>query len=251
MSNIYYQNKDLTLYLDDSFKLLTELPSKSIDMVFADPPYFLSSGGISCNSGKQVIVDKGEWDKTINVEEKLNYNRLWLRLIRNVLKDDGTIWVSGTFYNIFDIKKFMDEIGYKVINVVIWHKTDPPPLIYKNKLRFSYELLIWASKGNKHKFNYEEMYKISNSELEDIWTIPAVKMNEKKFGYHPTQKPEALLERIILATTNPRDLVLDPFSGSGTTCFVAKKLKRNYIGIEQDKNYFNISIKRLNSLDIP
>lgn len=149
------------------------------------------------------------------------------------------------------ISKIIDEIGYKVINVVIWHKTDPPPLIYKNKLRFSYELLIWASKGNNHKFNYEEMYKISNSELEDIWTIPAVKMNEKKFGYHPTQKPEALLERIILATTNPRDLVLDPFSGSGTTCFVAKKLKRNYIGIEQDKNYFNISVKRLNSLDIP
>lgn len=239
------------LYNGDCIDILKQLKANSVDLIFADPPYFLSNGGKSIHSGKVVSVNKGDWDDKTKYKDHLEFTKNWLTLCYKVLKYGASIWVSGTIHNIFDIKKFIDEIGYKVINVVIWHKTDPPPLIYKNKLRFSYELLIWASKGNKHKFNYEEMYKISNSELEDIWTIPAVKMNEKKFGYHPTQKPEALLERIILATTNPRDLVLDPFSGSGTTCFVAKKLKRNYIGIEQDKNYFNISVKRLNSLDIP
>lgn len=239
------------LYNGDCIDILKQLKVNSVDLIFADPPYFLSNGGKSIHSGKVVSVNKGDWDDKTKYKDHLEFTKNWLTLCYKVLKYGASIWVSGTIHNIFDIKKFIDEIGYKVINVVIWHKTDPPPLIYKNKLRFSYELLIWASKGNKHKFNYEEMYKISNSELEDIWTIPAVKMNEKKFGYHPTQKPEALLERIILATTNPRDLVLDPFSGSGTTCFVAKKLKRNYIGIEQDKNYFNISVKRLNSLDIP
>lgn len=239
------------LYNGDCIDILKQLKANSVDLIFADPPYFLSNGGKSIHSGKVVSVNKGDWDDKTKYKDHLEFTKNWLTLCYKVLKYGASIWVSGTIHNIFDIKKFIDEIGYKVINVVIWHKTDQPPLIYKNKLRFSYELLIWASKGNKHKFNYEEMYKISNSELEDIWTIPAVKMNEKRFGYYPTQKPEALLERIILATTNPRDLVLDPFSGSGTTCFVAKKLKRNYIGIEQDKNYFNISVKRLNSLDIP
>ncbi len=239
------------LYNGDCIDILKQFKPNSVDLIFADPPYFLSNGGKSIHSGKIVSVNKGDWDDKTKYKDHLEFTKDWLSLCYKVLKYGGSIWVSGTIHNIFDIKKFIDEIGYKVINIVIWHKTDPPPLIYKNKLRFSYELLIWASKGNKHKFNYEEMYKISNSELEDIWTIPAVKMSEKKFGYHPTQKPEALLERIMLATTNPSDLVLDPFSGSGTTCFVAKKLKRNYIGIEQDKNYFNISIKRLNSLDIP
>ena len=239
------------LYNGDCIDILKQLKANSVDLIFADPPYFLSNGGKSIHCGKVVSVNKGDWDDKTKYKDHLEFTKNWLTLCYKVLKYGASIWVSGTIHNIFDIKKFMDEIGYKVINVVIWHKTDPPPLIYKNKLRFSYELLIWASKGNKHKFNYEEMYKISNSELEDIWTIPAVKMNEKRFGYHPTQKPEALLERIILATTNHRDLVLDPFSGSGTTCFVAKKLKRNYIGIEQDKNYFNISVKILNSLDIP
>ena len=131
---------------------------------------------------------------------------------------------------------------------VVWNKTDPPPLIYKNKLKFSYELLIWASKGFKHTFNYNDMFKINNDELQDVWTIPAVQMSEKKYGYHPTQKPEALLERIIKACSNPGDIVLDPFCGSGTTCYVAKKLKRRYIGIEKEKEFFNISKRRVESI---
>lgn len=139
----------------------------------------------------------------------------------------------------------MKKIGYKIINIVVWHKSDPPPLIYKNKFRFSYEFIIWAKKGFKNYFNYDEMYKVDNKEMEDVWLIPAVQMHEKKHGYHPTQKPEALLERIIKSSSKEGDVVLDPFLGSGTTCFVAKKLSRQYIGIEKEKKYYQIAEYRL------
>ena len=124
-------------------------------------------------------------------------------------------------------------------------KTDPPPLIYKNKCRFSYEFIIWADKGRSHIFNYEKMYNINDNELEDVWILPAVSMNEKKYGYHPTQKPECLLERIINASTNTNQLVLDPFMGSGTTGVVCKNLSRKFIGIEKEKNYYLIAKKRI------
>ena len=140
--------------------------------------------------------------------------------------------------NDLDFKILMDVYLDAVFN----------PLIYKNKFRFSYELIIWASKGFKHTFNYDDMFKVNNDELEDVWTISAVQMNEKKFGYHPTQKPEELLERIIKSSSNEGDTVLDPFMGSGTTCYVAKKLNRNYIGIEKDKKFFNISRRRIDSI---
>ena len=255
MSNIYYQNKDLTLYLDDSFKLLTELPSKSIDMVFADPPYFLSSGGISCNSGKQVIVDKGEWDKTINVEEKLNYNRLWLRLIRNVLKDDGTIWVSGTFHNIYTIGVALEMEGYAIINNITWIKPNPTPNLGCRCFTNSTETILWArkqltkNKKGKHYFNYSLMKELNgNKQMKDAWLINLPKKEEKKCGKHPTQKPEALLERIILASTTEGDLILDPFNGSGTTGVVAAKLKRKYIGIDNNKDYLEITKKRIEDM---
>ncbi len=255
MSNIYYQNKDLTLYLDDSFKLLTELPSKSVDMVFADPPYFLSSGGISCNSGRQVIVDKGEWDKTLNVEEKLNYNRLWLRLIRNVLKDDGTIWVSGTFHNIYTIGVALEMEGYAIINNITWIKPNPTPNLGCRCFTNSTETILWArkqltkTKKGKHYFNYSLMKDLNdNKQMKDAWLINLPKKEEKKYGKHPTQKPEALLERIILASTMEGDLILDPFNGSGTTGVVSAKLKRKYIGIDNNKEYLEITKKRIENM---
>lgn len=236
------------LYNGDCIEILKTLKSKCIDLIFADPPYFLSNGGKSIHSGKIVSVNKGEWDKKSNYEDIFLFTKEWLSECFRVLKDNGSIWVSGTTHNIFDVKKAMDEIGFKIINIVVWQKLDPPPLIYKNKLKFSYELIIWASKGGKHTFNYNDMFSINNEELQDIWPINSVGMNEKKFGYHPTQKPEALLERIIKASSNVGDIVLDPFSGSGTTCFVAKKLNRRYVGIEKEKEYFDISKRRINSI---
>lgn len=236
------------LYNDDCIEVLKTLKANSIDLIFADPPYFLSNGGKSIHNGKVVSVNKGDWDDKSKYEDSLKFTENWISEAYRVLKFGGSIWVSGTVHNIFDVKSCLDKIGYKTINIIAWHKSDPPPLIYKNKFKFSYELIIWASKGFKHTFNYDEMFKVSNEEMQDVWTIPAVSKSEKKFGYHPTQKPEALLERIIIATSNEKETVLDPFSGSGTTCYVAKKLNRKYIGIEKNKEFFNISKKRIDSI---
>lgn len=233
------------LYLGDCIEVMKELERNKVDLIFADPPYFLSNDGQSIRSGKVVSVNKGDWDKKENYDNVDSFTYSWLKECHRILKYDGTIWVSGTHHNIFDIEKNMKKIGFKIINIVIWHKSDPPPLIYKNKFRFSYEFIIWAKKGGKHYFNYDEMYSVNNQEMEDVWLMDAVQMSEKKHGYHPTQKPEALLDRIIRASSKEGDIVLDPFLGSGTTCFVAKKLNRQYIGIEKEEKYFNIAKNRL------
>lgn len=243
--NIFFTDEDFTLLNGDSFQLLKQIEEKSIDMIFADPPYFLSSGGISCKNGKQVNVNKGEWDKKENYDDIQKFTKEWIEESYRILKKKCSIWISGTYHNIFDVKKALDEVGFKIINIIIWKKTDPPPLIYKNKCRFSYEFIIWADKGNGHIYNYDEMFKINKKELEDVWILPAVSMNEKKYGHHPTQKPECLLERIIKASTIENQLILDPFMGSGTTGVICKKLNRKFIGIEIDTNYFNICKKRL------
>ena len=236
------------LYNADCIEVLKTLKPNSIDLIFADPPYFLSNGGKSIHSGKVVSVNKGDWDDKSKYDNHLEFTKEWLQQSFRVLKYGGSIWISGTIHNIFDVKNYLDEFGFKIINIVVWHKSDPPPLIYKNKLKFSYELIIWAKKDGKHTFNYDDMFSVDGEEMQDVWTIPAVQMSEKKFGYHPTQKPEALLERIIKACSNVGDTVLDPFSGSGTTCYVAKRLNRKYIGIEKEKEYFNISKRRIESI---
>ena len=236
------------LYNADCIEILKTLKPNSIDLIFADPPYFLSNGGKSIHSGKIVSVNKGDWDDKSKYDNHLQFTKEWLQQSFRVLKYGGSIWISGTVHNIFDVKNYLDEIGFKIINIVVWHKSDPPPLIYKNKFKFSYELIIWAKKDGKHTFNYKDMFAVEGEEMQDVWTIPAVGISEKKFGYHPTQKPEALLERIIKACSNEGDIVLDPFSGSGTTCFVAKRLNRKYIGIEKNKEFFNISKRRIDSI---
>lgn len=237
------------LYNDDCIKIMKTFPDKCIDMIFADPPYFLSNNGKSIHSGKIVSVNKGDWDKKENYEDVDTFTFNWLSQCVRIMKDGATIWVSGTQHNIFDVQRNMNKLGLKTINIIIWHKIDPPPLIYKNKFKFSYEFIIWASKGKNKTFNYDEMFSINNEEMHDVWNLPAVQMSEKKFGYHPTQKPECLLERIIKSSTKPSDIVLDPFMGSGTTPFVAKKLKRRFIGIEKENKYFLISKMRIKSFN--
>lgn len=222
--------------------------NNSIDLIFADPPYFLSDGGKSINSGKIVSVNKGDWDKRENYRDIHLFTHKWLKECYRVLKPTGTIWVTGTHHNIFDVEREMKKIGFKVINLVVWHKSDPPPLIYKNKFRFSHEIIIWARKGRNFYFNYDEMFRVYGREMQDVWKLPAVQNHEKAFGYHPTQKPEVLLERIILATSKKEDVVLDPFLGSGTTSYVAKKLNRRYIGIEKEEKYYKIAKKRIESI---
>ena len=233
---------------------LREIEDNSIDAIFADPPYFLSNGGISVQSGKQVCVDKGDWDKGGTPEYIYEFNRNWLSLCRSKLKDDGTIWISGTHHNIHVVMRCLQELGYKVLNTITWQKTDPPPNLSCKYFNFSTELIIWARKHEKktHKFNYETMKQLNGgTQMTDVWRIPAVGKWEKNQGKHPTQKTLRLLYRIILASTNEGDTILDPFSGSGTTGIAANLLNRKYIGIEQDKKFCDLSLSRRAALEEP
>lgn len=236
------------IYNDDCIQRMKQLDSNVIDLIFADPPYFLSSNGLSIHSGKIVSVNKGDWDKKELYDDVEAFTYNWLKECYRVMKPGATIWVSGTQHNIFDIHRNMMKLNFKIINIVVWHKIDPPPLIYKNKFKFSYELIIFASKGKNKTFNYEEMFSVNKEEMHDVWNLPAVQMSEKKYGYHPTQKPECLLKRIVLSSTNIDDTVLDPFMGSGTTGFVAISNNRKFIGIEKESKYFEIAVKRINSI---
>lgn len=231
---------------------LREIEDNSINTIFADPPYFLSNGGISVQSGKQVCVDKGDWDKGGTPEYIYEFNRQWLSLCRSKLKDDGTIWISGTHHNIHVVMRCLQELGYKVLNTITWQKTDPPPNLSCKYFNFSTELIIWARKHEKktHKFNYETMKQLNGgTQMTDVWRIPAVGRWEKNQGKHPTQKTLRLLYRIILASTNEGDTILDPFSGSGTTGIAANLLGRKYIGIEQDKTFCELSLSRRAALE--
>jgi len=245
---------DFTILNGDCMQRLRELEDNSIDAIFADPPYFLSNGGISVQSGKQVCVDKGDWDKGGTPEYIYEFNRNWLSLCRSKLKDDGTIWISGTHHNIHVVMRCLQELGYKVLNTITWQKTDPPPNLSCKYFNFSTELIIWARKHEKktHKFNYETMKQLNGgTQMTDVWRIPAVGKWEKNQGKHPTQKTLRLLYRIILASTNEGDTILDPFSGSGTTGIAANLLGRKYIGIEQDKKFCELSLSRRAALEDP
>ena len=242
---------DYTILQGDCMERLAEIKDNSVDTIFADPPYFLSNGGISVQSGRQVCVDKGNWDKGGTPEYIYEFNRQWLSLCRPKLKDNGTIWISGTHHNIHVVMRCLQELGYKVLNTITWQKTDPPPNLSCRYFNFSTELIIWARKWEKkpHKFNYETMKQLNGErQMTDVWRIPAVGLWEKQQGKHPTQKPLRLLYRIILAATNKGDTILDPFSGSGTTGIAANLLGRNYIGIEQDKQFCELSLRRCQAL---
>ena len=248
---IYYNKEDFKLFHGDSFKILKKIEPKSIDMVFADPPYFLSGDGITCSGGKMTTVKKGSWDEKIDIEKKHKFNRKWIKLCYEVLKDDGTIWISGTMHNIYSIGMALEQEGFKVINNITWRKLNPPPNISCRAFTHSTETVLWAKKDlkkAKHKFNYGIMKEINNGkQMKDVWETSLTKPSEKKQGKHPTQKPMVLLEKIILASTDEGDTILDPFSGSGTTGLAAKLLNRKYIGIEKEKEYLELTVRRKES----
>lgn len=249
--SIYYDKDNFKLLYGDSLILLKNIKSRSVDMIFADPPYFLSGNGITCNSGKMVSVNKGEWDKKIDVKEKHKFNKKWLRMCKRILKDNGTIWISGTMHNIYSIGMALEEEGFKTINNITWRKLNPPPNISCKAFVHSTETILWARKDIKkvkYKFNYKLMKELNdNKQMKDVWETSLTKPSEKRCGKHPTQKPIAVLEKIILSSTEEGDLILDPFNGSGTTGIVANKLNRKYIGIEKEKSYLDLTIKRKES----
>lgn len=232
----------------DMFELLPRIPDASIDMVFADPPYFLSDGGITCHGGKQVSVNKGDWDKALSVEGKHEFNRLWIRECKRVLKPTGTIWISGTLHNIYSIGMALEQEGFRILNNITWEKKNPPPNLCCRCFTHSTETLLWARPNPKkaHYFNYKLMKSINGGkQMKDVWTGPLTPKKEKSEGKHPTQKPEYLLERIILASTEEGAVLLDPFLGSGTTAVVAIKLGRKCIGIDNEPEYLDIAARRL------
>ncbi|UUV99493.1 Modification methylase DpnIIB [Vagococcus luciliae] len=248
---VYYFDKESgsALVLADTFDFLEKIDEESIDMIFADPPYFLSNDGISCSGGKAVSVNKGEWDKIDSLEAKHEFNRSWIRLAKRTLKPNGTIWISGSLHNIYSVGMALEQEGFKILNNITWQKINPPPNLSCRYFTHSTETVLWARKNDKkarHYYNYDLMKERNGGkQMKDVWMGSLTPLKEKKYGKHPTQKPEYLLEQIILSSTKEEDLVLDPFVGSGTTCVVAKKLGRRYIGIDQEKDYLDLAIKRL------
>lgn len=244
-------SRDFLLAHGDTFHLLKEFSFK-FDMIFADPPYFLSNGGISLQSGKVVCVNKGKWDEGKTPQEMSDFNMEWLRLCRDKLKDNGTIWISGTYHNIFSVANCLTELGYKILNVITWQKSNPPANISCRFFTYSTEFIIWARKLPKtpHKFNYVLMKHLNDDkQMTDVWRLPAIGRWEKSQGKHPTQKPLSLLSRIILASTDPGDWVLDPFSGSSTTGIAANLCGRRFAGIEQEEKYCQMSKARRQELE--
>lgn len=249
----YYKSPslDFTLIQGDCNDTLSKF-SFGFDMVFADPPYFLSSGGISCQSGKVVCVDKGDWDKTKTPQEMDAFNLRWLTSVRAHMKDNATIWISGTYHNIFSVQQQLIRLGFKILNVVTWAKTNPPPNISCRYFTYSTEFIIWARKLARvpHYFNYDLMKKLNgDKQMTDVWHLPAIARWEKSCGKHPTQKPLGLLARIIEASTKPDAWILDPFSGSATTGIAANLLGRKYLGLEIDEEYLAMSRARREEIE--
>ena len=252
MTEPYFVLQDFELYHGDSLVLLQHIVTK-VDMIFADPPYFLSTGNGAVNiNGHFVKFDKGKWDRVRTDIEKDEFNLQWLSACSKVLKENGTIWVSGTYHNIFSIGRALQKLDFKILNIITWQKTNPPPNFSCRYLTHSTEQIIWARKSIKHKhiYNYELMKKINNDkQMKDVWSFPAISPWEKSCGKHPTQKPLALLVRLILMATNENSIVCDPFSGSGTTGIAANLLGRDFVGIEKEDEFIEIAIRRKDELN--
>ncbi len=253
MSKVKYINDRVKLINGSCFTYLKKIESKTISFIFADPPYFLSGKGITCSGGQMVSVKKGSWDEIKQINEKLSFSKKWLKECERILKDDGTIMISGTFHIIHIIGTALEQVGFKIINNITWEKTNPPPNLACKCFVHSSETILWAKKCNakKYFFNYRLMKEINKGkQMKDIWNFGRPKKEETKFGKHPTQKPLALLERIILATTKEDDIVLDPFMGSGTTGVASIKLNRKFIGIEKEAEYVEIAKKRIKEEEV-
>lgn len=252
----FYENQMVRLILGNSFDILQHVKPERVDMVFADPPYFLSNNGVTCKSGKLVSVNKGDWDKlseeTTTVDKKHEFNRKWIQYCKRILKPNGSIWISGTMHNIYSIGMALEQEGFKIINNITWQKTNPPPNLACKCFTHSTETILWAKKDDKESkpfFDYALMKELNGGkQMKDVWTGSSTRQSEKRMGKHPTQKPEYLLERIIQASTRAEDVILDPFCGSGTTGVVASKLNRFFIGIDTEEDYLNIAKARLEIL---
>ena len=253
----YFQEGNFVIYHEEALKVLNQFEKEGVlfDLIYADPPYFLSNDGITCKSGKMVSVNKGDWDKSEGFEQDVNFIDSWLKECRKVLKENGSIWVSGTMHIIYKVGYLLEKNDYDIINDIIWYKPNAPPNLSCKYFTHSQEIVLWArkSKNSQHTFNYEKMkfwnntkdkLKNKDKQMRSVWSIPLIPKAEKEYGKHPTQKPLELLNRIIMSSSNEGDLVLDPFMGSGTTGVVCNILNRKFIGIDTSKEYLDLAINR-------
>ncbi|MBD3256373.1 MAG: site-specific DNA-methyltransferase [Candidatus Lokiarchaeota archaeon] len=251
----YFQENNFIIYRGQAQEILKELPENHFELIFVDPPYFLSNGGITCSSGKMVSVNKGDWDKSKGFQADIEFIDQWLKGCRRVLKDDGSIWISGTLHIIYKVGYLLEKNKFDIINDIVWYKPNAPPNLSCRYFTHSHEIVIWARKaeGSNHTFNYKktkhwnnskDKLKNKNKQMRSVWSIPLIPKSEKEHGKHPTQKPIELLNRIIASSSKKGDKVLDPFMGSGTTGIVASVLKRKFVGIDSNNTYLDLAIKR-------
>ncbi|MBI4050009.1 MAG: site-specific DNA-methyltransferase [Candidatus Doudnabacteria bacterium] len=255
----YFSQNSFVLYHGDSLKILEQLPENSIDMIFADPPYNLSNGGFTVHAGRRVSVNKGEWDKSKGLKEDFNFHLNWIKACKRVLKPNGTLWISGTYHSIYACGFALQVEGFKILNDISWFKPNASPNLSGRYFTASHETLLWARKDpkGKHTFNYklmktgdwpDDFIKKPGKQMRSVWAIGTPKNGEKKLGKHPTQKPLDLLKRVVLASSNEGDIILDPFTGSSTTGLAAVQHGRKFIGIDTEKEYLDLSIKRFKDL---
>ncbi|MFX1345436.1 MAG: DNA-methyltransferase [Promethearchaeota archaeon] len=255
MISPYFEEKNFILYQGDAIELLNHFESNKYNLIYVDPPYFLSNDGITCKSGKMVSVNKGGWDRSKGFKQDVEFMDSWIKACRRVLKENGSIWVSGTLHNIYKVGYLLEKNDYDIINDIVMFKPNAPPNLSCKYFTHSHEIVLWArkSRNSQHTFNYEEMkfwnnpkdkLKNRDKQMRSVWSIPLISKEEKEFGKHPTQKPLELLNRIISSSSNEGDWVLDPFVGSGTTGIVCSILHRKFIGIDSSKEYLDVAIKR-------
>lgn len=249
------EHENFILYHGDSLRLLPKLEKGSVDMIFADPPYNLSNGGFTCNSGKRAPVNKGSWDESQGIKKDYEFHKQWIKKCGELLKKDGTIWISGTYHSIYTCGFALLTLGFKILNDIAWFKPNASPNLSCRYFTASHETLLWAKKEEKeaHYFDYkamkdgkweEDRFKNPGKQMRSVWSIPTPPASEKHAGKHPTQKPLALLKRIIIASSREGGLILDPFSGSGTTGIAAMELNRRFIGIEKELEYIELTKRR-------
>lgn len=256
----YYKNKKVKIFLGDAIKVLSKLPRNSVDLIFSDPPYNLSNDGFTCHAGKRVSVNKGNWDKSKGVVADFKFHYQWILACKRVLKTNGSLWISGTYHSIYACGFALQKQGWHFINDICWFKPNAAPNLSCRMFTASHETLIWArkDKNSKHIFNYNKIKNLSwpgdiikkpSKQMRSVWAINTPKNEEKRYGKHPTQKPERLLKRIILATTQKDNVILDPFCGSATTGVVALKHGLSFIGIDLEKKYLDkIAIPRIKDI---
>ena len=252
----------ICLYCGDALAILDQLSADSVDMIFADPPYRLSNDGFTCHAGRRVSVNKGNWDRSEGFVADTRFHEEWIRGCRRVLKPGGTLWISGTAHSIYQCGYLLMKLDFHLLNDIAWFKPNAAPNLSCSVFAHSHETLLWArkSKTAKNTFNYaamkkghfpEDRIKAPNKQMRSVWSIPTPPASEKKFGKHPTQKPLALLKRIVQSSTKEGDVILDPFNGSGTTALACQLIgARQCIGIELKEEYLGLTLKRIRTLPI-